>query len=72
MARYIEGMSKNQKRRVRLNDRLALAMQDATARAGESSGESSSGGLGEEPPAAAPRVPAIENILDSESEAERR
>ena len=67
MARYIEGMSKNQKRRVRLNDRLALAMQDATTRAGEFSG-----GLGEEPPVAAPRVPAIENILDSESEAERQ
>ena len=35
MSRYEEGLSKNQKRRVRLHDRLALAAQDAASRTGE-------------------------------------
>ncbi len=67
MARYAEGMSKNQTRRMRLNDRLALAVQDVTARAG---GVSQSSGRAAEPRAVAPQVPEIENILDSEAEME--
>ena len=52
---------------MRLNDRLALAVQDVTARAG---GVSQSSGRAAEPRAVAPQVPEVENILDSEAEME--